>query len=289
MKNNDDDKPDESDSFEQSIEEQSIENPHGMPRKTIALETLARYSGSKVQDFQQFIVLSNFRWYLEEFSKRFSAPIISGRVMNVAHSQEQNMSIIDYRVGAPMAALVVDVLSYIHPEVILMLGLCGGLHRSQKIGDFLLPVAAIRDEGASLHYMPHQVPSLPAFMVQQYISQELIDRQLTFRTGVIHTTDYRMWEFDEKFRALLKKEKATAIDMECSAMFTTGFSHKVPVGALMLVSDLPMRSSGIKTEKSSRKVFNQFAKSHFDCGIHALQRMREAVVDSGINFRRFDF
>ena len=268
---------------------QSIENPRGMPRKTIALETLARYSGSKVRDFQQFILLSNFRWYLTEFSRRFVVPIVSGRVMHVAHCPEQNMSIIDYRVGAPMAALVVDVLSYLKPEVILMLGLCGGLHRSQKIGDFLLPVAAIRDEGASLHYMPHQVPSLPAFMVQQYISQELIERNLIFRTGVIHTTDYRMWEFDENFRTRLKQEKATAIDMECSAMFTTGFAHKVPVGALLLVSDLPTRVGGIKTEESSHKVFNKFAAAHFDCGVHALQRMRAAVTNAGINFRRFDF
>jgi len=268
---------------------QSLENPHNMPRETIALETLARYSGSKVEDFQQFILLSNFHFYMEQFAERFDVPITSGNVMHVAHCPEEKISIIDYRVGAPMGALVIDVLSYLKPQVIMMLGLCGGLHRSQQVGDFLIPVAAIRDEGVSKHYMPQQVPSLPAFMVQQYISQELIERQLKFRTGVIHTTDYRMWEFDEAFRERLKREKATAIDMECSAMFTAGFSHKVPVGALMLVSDLPTRADGVKTEKSSKSVFERFAKTHFDCGIQALDKMRKAVVDSGINFRRFDF
>ena len=235
-----------------SAYQKSREHPS---RKKIALDTLARYSGVSAKSFQKFILLTNFPLYVDKFAEMLNVPVIPGPVIKVAHSPKYKISIIDYRVGAPMAALIMDVISYTEPQCVLMLGLCGGLHYSQKIGDFILPMAAIRDEGASLHYMPEQVPSLPAFLIQQFISEELMCKEIKFKTGVIHTTDYRMWEFDEKFRTRLREEKASVIDMECSALFTTAFARKVPVGALMLISDLPYTKDGIKTKKSSENVF----------------------------------
>lgn len=263
---------------------------HGKPtRKKIALDTLARYSGTAASRFGNFILLSNFPHYIDAFAERMGVEVETGSVLRVAHCKKSDISIIDYKVGAPMAALVIDVLSYTEPQCVVMLGLCGGLHRSQKVGDFLLPMAAIRDEGASKHYMPEQVPSLPAFMVQQFISQELMSEEVPFRTGVIHTTDYRMWEFDEHFHKRLRSEKATAIDMECSALFTAGFARKVPVGALMLISDLPSEPHGIKTRKSAKKVFQQYTELHLDIGIKALSNMRNAKSKQKLNFRRFHF
>lgn len=258
-------------------------------RDQIALDTLTRYSGSALDDFQKFILLTNFPSYVEEFAHIFNVPIIAGSVLRVAHCKDKDISIIDYRVGAPMAALLIDVLSYIEPQSVIMLGMCGGLHRTLSVGDFLIPVAAIRDEGASNHYMPPQVPSLPAFLIQQFISQVLFARNLLFRTGVIHTTDYRMWEFDEAFRERLRQEKATAIDMEASALFIAGFKRKVPVGALMLVSDVPMQIGGVKTHESAKKVFEQYTALHLSCGIEAISRIREAQQERELNFRRFHF
>lgn len=258
-------------------------------RKKIALDTLERYAGVSANKIQKYILLTNFPHYVDRFCDIMDVPLETGAVLKSAHCAKQKISIIDYRVGAPMAALIIDVLSYIEPQCVLMLGLCGGLHGTQKVGDFLLPVAAIRDEGASLHYMPPQVPSLPAFMIQQYISEELLANKMPFRTGVIHTTDYRMWEFDDKFKSRLRAEKATAIDMECSALFTAAFAKKVPVGALMLVSDLPFKASGIKTKKLAKHVFDTYTDLHLDQGIKSLKRMRDSIRSHEINFRRFHF
>jgi len=258
-------------------------------RKKIALETLSRYSGTNIASFQKFILLTNFPLYVEKFAALVDVEVINGPVLKLAHCPKKKITIIDYRVGAPMASLIMDVLSYIQPQCVMMLGLCGGLHHIQKIGDFLLPMAAIRDEGASLHYMPHQVPSLPAFLIQKFISEELMSKKIPFKTGVLHTTDYRMWEFDEKFRARLRDEKASAIDMECSALFTTGFARKVPVGALMLISDLPLTKDGIKTKKSAQEVFERYTKLHLESGIDAIERMQSALKKQKLNFRRFHF
>jgi len=182
-------------------------------REQTAKDTLARYSDCDISEFQSFILLTNFYHYVEEFADKEGVKIHTGPVLRVAHQPAKNLSIIDYRVGSPMAALLMDTLSYIKPQCVLMLGLCGGLHRKQQVGDFLLPMAAIRDEGASRHYMPEQVPSLPAFMVQKFIAQLLLEEGVIFRTGVIHSTDYRMWEFDEGFKNRLLEERATAIDI----------------------------------------------------------------------------
>ena len=258
-------------------------------QRQIALDTLVRYSDVPLEHFKSFVILTNFPHYVTLFAEKEQTEVIAGTVFRSAHSDKSNISIIDYRVGAPMAALIIDVLSYIQPQAVVMLGLCGGLHRMQKVGDFLLPVAAIRDEGASKYYMPPQVPSLPAFLVQQYISEELSEQKIPFQTGVLHSTDYRMWEFDTNFREKLLQEKASAIEMECSALFTAGFARKVPVGALMLISDLPLRPDGIKTKKSAKEFFQQYTERHLMLGIDCMQRMNKAKSQDAVNFRRFHF
>ena len=265
------------------------EVPEHPTRSKIALDTLSRYSDVEVSEFNDFILLTNFPHYVDMFAKVFKTKVIPGTVFRSAHSKVNNISIIDYRVGSPMAALVVDVLSEIHPQAVVMLGLCGGLHKQSKIGDFLLPVAAIRDEGTSKHYMPPQVPSLPAFLVQQFISEELMEQEVPFHTGVLHTTDYRMWEFDKLFREKLRQEKAGAIEMECSALFSVGFARKVPVGALMLISDLPLKPDGIKTKKLAREFFKDYTERHLVLGVDCMLRMNHAKSSDNVNFRRFNF
>lgn len=273
--------------FDLSLDLQSGEQGHD--RASIALETLARYANCDVADFQSYILLTNFSHYVDTFSEQYNATVHVGSVLKVAHAPTVSVSIIDFKVGAPIAALLIDVLSYISPQAVVMLGLCGGLHPSHQIGDFLLPVAAIRDEGVSQHYMPEQVPSLPAFMVQQFISVELMARNMAFRTGVMHTTGYRMWEFDTHFVESLRQEKATAIDMECSALFTAGFARKVPVGALMLVSDLPLQSGGVKTRNLAGHVFEMYTEPHLNIAMAAVKRMQAGASKAGMNLRRFHF
>ena len=117
----------------------------------------------------------------------------------------------------------------------------------------------------------------------------MVAQNTKFKTGVIHTTDYRMWEFDKNFRASLSLEKATAIDMECSALFIAGFARKVPVGALMLISDLPTRKKGIKTKESSQKVFSEYSNAHLQAGIDVMRRIRNESQKGHINLRWFHF
>lgn len=244
-------------------------------KQKIASDMLERYSGSPLKDFQKSIILTNFDYYVERFHKLGGDKRTQGSAMTVVHSKKFHTSIVDFSIGSPMAALIIELISAVNPNAVLLLGMCGGLHHSLKVGDFILPTAAIRDEGASRHFMPPQVPALPTFKIQKFVSQILVEKGLDYRTGVVHTTDYRFWEFNNKFKAQLYEERALAIEMESATLFVGGFASKVPIGALLLVSDLPIKRGGIKTKKSAKSVFRQFTDLHLEIGIKAMSEIAE--------------
>lgn len=242
----------------------------------IGREILERYTGTPPEQFQKQVLLTNFEYYMERFSALCDdAETTRGSAMTVKHSASLGVSLVNFSVGSPVAALIIEVLATAEPKATLFLGMAGGLHRSLEVGDFILPTAAIRDEGTSRHFMPPQVPALPTFKVQKFVSQIVMERGLDYRTGVAHSTDYRFWEFDERFKQQLYDERALAIDMETATLFSVGFASKVPIGALLLVSDLPLKRGGIKTRDSARAVFREFTDLHIEVGIEAMSQIAE--------------
>lgn len=265
------------------IGQSSEQNIEGITRAVIGLDMLERYTGTLAHEIQDYILLTNFSRYLTEFqAMNPTAELREGSGFRSVNWKEGGISIIDYKIGSPTAALVMDLLSYRKPKAVLMLGMCGGLNKKLKVGDFVLPMAAIRDDGTSNHYMPVRVPALPTFNIQKVASQILDEKKLLFRTGVIHTTDYRFWEFDEVFKEKLREERAIAIDMECSTLFVVGFARKVAIGALMLVSDLPLTREGIKTKSSANSVFKEYTSLHLKSGIETLVRLKESSSDADL-------
>ena len=242
----------------------------------IGREILERYTGAAPEAIQKQVLLTNFQYYLERFEGMSDDVVTTrGSAMMARHSEKLGVSIINFSVGSPVAALIIEVLATADPKAVLFLGMAGGLHRSLQIGDFILPTAAIRDEGASKHFMPPQVPALPTFKVQKFVSQIIVEHGLDYRTGVVHSTDYRFWEFDERLKQQLYEERALGIDMETATLFSVGFASKVPIGALLLVSDLPLRPGGIKTKASARAVFKDHTDKHIEIGIQSMSEIAE--------------
>lgn len=176
--------------------------------------------------------------------------------------------------GSPNAATVMDLLSAIDPKAVLFLGKCGGLKKKNKLGDLILPIAAIRHDGTSNDYLPAEVPALPAFNLQRAVSTSMRDFERDYYTGVVFTTNKRVWEHDEKFKEYLRSTRAMAIDMETATIFVAGFANSIPSGALLLVSDQPMISSGVKTDSSDKKVTEEYVLDHIEIGIEAMRIIR---------------
>ncbi len=163
-----------------------------------------------------------------------------------------------------------DLLIARNPKGVLFLGKCGGLKRSTELGHFILPIAAIRGEGTSNDYMPPEVPALPSFKLHKFVSNKIINRKLEYRTGVIYTTNRRLWEWDKNFKKYLRTLGAIGIDMETATLFIAGYKNQIARGALLLVSDLPMMAEGIKTDESDKFVTKKFVDLHLQIGIEAM-------------------
>lgn len=258
----------------QKLTKEALEQIDQYSRDRVGISTLERYTGSSKDEFQPYILLTNFKLYVDIFSQLYGQPVKHGSVMRACHSEQAKITIIDYSVGSPVAALIMELLSFIKPKAVLMLGMCGGLRNEYKVGDFFNPVAAVRGEGTSDEYMPPECPALSSFVIQRYICEELEHAGLKYHTGVIHTTNVRFWEFNGGFRKKLKTERAQAIDMECATLFTVGFAKFVPIGALMLISDLPLKAKGVKTAESAKVIFQKYTDLHINLGISVVKRMQ---------------
>jgi AMP nucleosidase len=236
----------------------------------IAENWLKRYTGSGVDELADWILLTNFQDYVKRFADKFNTEVRGiGGPMTSATNKE-GLSIINFGMGSANAATIMDLLSSKKPRGVLFLGKCGGLKKSTDIGHFILPIAAIRGEGTSDDYFPEVVPAMPSFKLHKYVSEVLVKNKMDYRTGVVYTTNRRVWEWDERFKRYLRKVRALAIDMETATIFITGLANEIARGALLLVSDRPMVPEGIKTAESDKKVTKEFVNLHLEMGIDAL-------------------
>ena len=246
-----------------------------MKKEDIVDDWLPRYTGRDLKQFGKYILLTNFSDYVTLFADTFGCEV-KGSNFPMQSATANNLTMINFGMGSPMAATVMDLLSAISPEAVLFLGKCGGLKRNIKVGEFILPIAAVRGEGTSLNYLPVEIPALPSFLLQIAVSSSIKKIEHNYWTGTVYTTNRRVWEHDVEFKKYLAKTRASAIDMETATIFTVGFINKIPRGALLLVSDLPMTPEGIKTAKDDQKVTKNYAQKHLEIGIHALTELAES-------------
>lgn len=241
-------------------------------KQEIVENWLPRYTGNPLDKFTEHILLTNFSSYLDIFSEMFDVPII-GQDNPMPCAVANGVTIINIGMGSANAATIMDLLSAVNPKAVLFLGKCGGLKKKNKLGDLILPIAAIRSEGTSNDYLPPEVPALPSFNLQRAVSSTIVKAERDYYTGTVFTTNKRVWEYDERFKRYLQKTRAMAIDMETATIFIVGFANGIPSGALLLVSDQPMISTGIKTSESDKRVTEMFVNDHLTIGIDSLREI----------------
>lgn len=240
-----------------------------MTKEEIVKNWLPRYTKRRLEDFTEYILLTNFTNYVELFAQWFDVPVL-GRDGNMINASANGITIINFGMGSPNAAIIMDILSAIQPKAVLFLGKCGGLKDKNKVGDYILPSAAIRGEGTSNDYFPAEIPALPAFSLQRSVSSNIRDFGKDYWTGTVYTTNRRVWEHDEKFKKYLKKSRAMAVDMETATLFIAGFHNSISIGALLLVSDMPLQKDGVKTAESDSKVTQNYVEEHLRIGVKSL-------------------
>jgi AMP nucleosidase len=244
-------------------------------KESIARDWLPRYTGMPLDRFGDYVLLTNFRDYVNRFATRFECEVFGVDRPMQAATNADGLTIVNFGIGSPNAATIMDLLTARHPKAVLFLGKCGGLKHTTEIGHFILPIGAIRGEGTSDDYLPKEVPALPSFKLHKFVSEKLVERQLEYRTGVIYTTNRRVWEHDAEFHKRLKRYTPIAIDMETATLFIVGHANQIARGALLLVSDVPTSPEGIKTSASDAAVSRHWSSVHLELGIDALTEIEE--------------
>lgn len=253
-------------------------------KKDIVENWLPRYTGATLESFGKYILLCNFHNYVEKFAAMFGVEVI-GKDKPMQCATANGITIINFGMGSASAATCMDLLSAIQPKAVLFLGKCGGLKKKTEVGDFVLPIAAIRGDGTSNDYFPAEVPALPAFALQKAISTTIRDAGFYYWTGTCYTTNRRVWEHDDEFKEYLSKLRVMVIDMETATIFMVGFANKIPTGALLLVSDQPMTPEGVKTSESDSKVTTGYVDAHLTIGIDSLKQL----INNGNTVRHLRF
>ncbi|ALD21225.1 AMP nucleosidase [Hymenobacter sp. DG25A] len=236
---------------------------------------LPRYTGVPLKEFGQYILLTNFINYVNMFAEQFGVEV-RGLDKPMQTATANGITIINFGMGSPMAATVMDLISAVKPKAALFLGKCGGLKNKTKLGDLILPIAAIRGEGTSDDYLPAEIPALPSFRLQRAVSSMIKKHEKDYWTGTVYTTNRRVWEHDENFKEYLRQIRAMAVDMETATIFTVGFVNEIPHGALLLVSDNPMTPEGVKTAESDKKVTTDYVTAHLQIGIDSLLELKNS-------------
>lgn len=255
-------------------------------KENIVENWLPRYCGMPLEEFGQYILLVNFFPYVQMFADHFKVKVYGngsdGDAKPMQAATANNITIINFSMGSPMAALIMEMLTAIPnkdpekkgPNAVLFLGKCGGLKSDKmKVGDLLLPTAAIRGEGTSNDFYPPEVPALPAFALQKAVSTTIRQYSMDYFTGTVYTTNRRLWEHDDEFKARLRMYGASGIDMETATLFMVGFYNRIPTGALLLVSDQPMTPEGVKTSESDKLVSKNYVLNHLKIGMDSLKQI----------------
>ena len=233
---------------------------------------LPRYTGKPLEEFGEYILLTNFHNYVDMFAAQFGVEV-EGKDRPMQSATSGKITIINFGMGSAMAATVMDLLVGVKPKAVLFLGKCGGLKKIARLGDLIIPIAAIRGEGTSNDYCRPEIPALPSFRLQRAVSSMIKKQELDYLTGTVYTTNRRVWEHDETFKQYLVEIRALAIDMETATIFIVGFANSIPHGALLLVSDNPMTPDGVKTEASDKTVTENYVKRHLQIGIDSLNEL----------------
>ena len=262
-----------------------METPRTLTKESIARDWLPRYTGLDVDGFGDYVLLTNFRNYVDAFADRFDCQVHGDDRPMQAATNGEGLTIVNFGIGTANAATIMDLLTARRPDGVLFLGKCGGLKRSTEIGHFILPIAAIRGEGTSDDYFPPEVPALPSFKLHKHVSEKIVERGFEYRTGVVYTSNRRLWEHDVEFLQRLRSLTAIAIDMETATIFIVGHHNEISRGALLLVSDVPTTPEGVKTEASDRVVTEEWAEHHLDLGISAMTD----IATDGEPIKHFSF
>lgn len=251
-------------------------------RIDLSIDRLQHYTGTSAEDFQRYVLFTNYDMHVEVFKKKFPdcvQPSRNGVQMPAYHHKEaDNMGItlVNIGVGPSNAKTCSDHIAVLRPDVMIMVGHCGGLRNHQEIGDFVIASGYLRADKVLDEILPLEVPVTPNYLLNIHLQNALEALELNYRLGTVYTTDNRNWEF-AKQRTVdrIHTSRSIAIDMESATIATNGFRYRIPHATLLCVSDKPLHGKP-KLSGAAQNFYQNSKERHLEVVLNAIDAIKNA-------------
>lgn len=293
-------------------------------RTDYSLNRIRHYTATEPDHYQSYILFTNYQRYVDEFIGHALEDVKAGRAQmlvepggritkadgvpsaeplakqpqmpayHLVREGKSGVTLVNIGVGPSNAKTITDHLAVLRPHVWLMIGHCGGLRRTQRLGDYVLAHAYLRDDNLLDHALHPSVP-LPTIAEVQLALTEAVstvtgakehDLKVHLRTGTVVTTDDRNWELRfEDLAVLLNQSRAIAIDMESATIAAQGYRYRVPYGTLLCVSDRPLHGE-IKLPGMANAFYQERIGQHLEIGLKALDLLRSEAEQGTLHSRK---
>lgn len=250
-------------------------------RIDLSLDRLQHYTGTPAEDFQRYILFTNYDMHVEVFQQKFpncSKPLRAGVQMPAFHHKlpdKMGVTLINIGVGPSNAKTCTDHVAVLRPDAMIMVGHCGGLRNHQEIGDFALASGYMRSDGVFDDILPKSVPLTPNYLLNIHLQDALVNHGLRYRLGTVYTTANRNWEF-VKQRTLeeIHISRSIAIDMESATVATNGFRYRIPNATLLCVSDKPLHGKP-KLSGAAQNFYQNSKEKHLEVVLAAIDQIKK--------------
>lgn len=257
----------------------------GPERAELSLQRIEHYTSTRVEDFQRYVLLTNYNMHMLAFREMFPDCILPVRadaqMPAYHHTNEDNtgITIVNIGVGPSNAKTLTDHIAVLRPDAIMMIGHCAGVRNHQEIGDFVLASGYMRNDHVLDESLPRSVPIAPSFILNRYLAKILDHRCLPYRYGAVYTTADRNWEL--KLAGTLRDLRASrsiAVDMESATVAANGFRYRIPTATLLCVSDKPLHGQP-KLQQAAVSFYEKSKDQHLSVACGALEMARSEHPD----------
>ncbi len=293
--------------------------PFTAQRIDYSLARLAHYTATTPDQFQNHVLFTNYQFYVEEFEvfarkmlededSGYTAFVGPGNAeitkpdqplavpaklpqMPSYHLKRRGgggITLVNIGVGPSNAKTATDHIAVLRPHAWLMVGHCAGLRNSQRLGDFVLAHAYLREDHVLDDDLPVWTPIPPLAEIQIALEQAVEDvtrlegyeLKRIMRTGTVATIDNRNWELRDQSGPVqrLSQSRAIALDMESATIAANGFRFRVPYGTLLCVSDKPLHGE-LKLPGMATEFYRTQVAAHLLIGIRAMELIREMPLE----------
>ncbi len=271
------------------------------PRVDVSLMRLKHYTGTKAEHFQNFVIFTNYQFYIDEFIKIGKARVGHDGYTDFIEAQAEKrmpqmpayhlrradgsgITMINIGVGPSNAKTITDHVAVIRPHAWLMLGHCAGLRNSQSLGDYVLAHGYLREDNVLYRDLHPSIP-IPALAEIQLSLEQAVSEVTGYngyelkkimRTGTVATIDDRNWELRPSVRQNMRfsQSRAIALDMESGTIAANGFRFRVPYGTLLCVSDKPLHGQ-LKLPGMADSFYRERVEQHLKIGLRTMEILRE--------------